>query len=101
MKLTDFALLADQNIREPVVAYLRSVGFAVVSAREGSLQGSLDEVLYEIALGEPTSFGIVVTRATARTVRLPARKAILAQADALVSAARGAQRVLPETAERR
>jgi CHAT domain-containing protein/tetratricopeptide (TPR) repeat protein len=56
-----------------------------------AVQGALrpDEVLYEIALGEPTSFGIVVTRATARTVRLPARKAILAQADALVSAARG------------
>lgn len=47
-----------------------------------------DEVLYEVALGEPASFGIIVTRSTARTVRLPARKAILAQADALVSAAR-------------
>jgi CHAT domain-containing protein/predicted negative regulator of RcsB-dependent stress response len=48
-----------------------------------------DEVLYEIALGEPASFGIIVTRATARSVRLSARKAILAQADVLVSGARG------------
>ncbi|HWI17207.1 MAG TPA: CHAT domain-containing protein [Vicinamibacterales bacterium] len=48
-----------------------------------------DEVLYEIALGEPASFGIIVTRATARTVRLSARKAIQAQADVLVSGARG------------
>jgi CHAT domain-containing protein len=47
-----------------------------------------DEVLYEVALGEPASFGIIVTRSTARTVRLSARKAILAQAGALVSATR-------------
>jgi CHAT domain-containing protein/tetratricopeptide (TPR) repeat protein len=48
-----------------------------------------DEVLFELALAEPSSFGIIITRSTARTVRLPTRKAILAQADALVSAARG------------
>jgi CHAT domain-containing protein len=48
-----------------------------------------DEVLFELALAEPSSFGVIITRSTTRTVRLSARKAILAQADALVSAARG------------
>ena len=55
-----------------------------------------DEVLYEVALGEPASFGIIVTRSTARTVRLPGLKAILAQADALVSAARGGRDISSE-----
>jgi CHAT domain-containing protein/predicted negative regulator of RcsB-dependent stress response len=65
------------SVRRPVT--IRAVQAALRS----------DEVVYEVALGEPASFGIIVTRSTARTVRLPARKAILAQADALVSAARG------------
>ncbi|HXH23968.1 MAG TPA: CHAT domain-containing protein [Vicinamibacterales bacterium] len=55
-----------------------------------------DEVLYEIALGEPASFGIIVTRSTARTLRLPARSAVVAQADALVSAARGGTDIASE-----
>lgn len=47
-----------------------------------------DEVLFEIALAEHASFGIVVTRSSARVQRLPARAAIVAQADALVSRVR-------------
>lgn len=47
-----------------------------------------DEVLFEIALAEPASFGIVVTRSSARVQRLPGRAAIVAQADALVSRVR-------------
>jgi CHAT domain-containing protein/predicted negative regulator of RcsB-dependent stress response len=55
-----------------------------------------DEVLYEIALGEAASFGIIVTRSTARTQRLPARSAIQAQAYAVVSAARAGRDIASE-----
>jgi CHAT domain-containing protein len=55
-----------------------------------------DEVLYEVALGEAASFGIIVTRSTARTQRLPARSAIQAQADALVSAVRAGRDIASE-----
>lgn len=47
-----------------------------------------DEVLFEIALGEPASFGIIVTRSTARVQRLPGRSTIAPHADALVSRVR-------------
>src|SRR5262245_66062472 len=63
-----------------------------------ALQSALrqDEVLVEIALGDPVSYGIVVTRSTARIQRLPARSAILAQADALVSGTRAGGNVTSE-----
>jgi CHAT domain-containing protein len=67
---------------------------ATIRALQAALRS--DEVLYEIALGEPASFGIIVTRSTARTLRLPARSAVLAQADALVSAARGGTDIASE-----
>lgn len=47
-----------------------------------------DEVLFEIALAEPASFGIIVTRSAARVQRLPGRSTIVSQADALVSRVR-------------
>ena len=50
MKLRDFGLLGDQNIREAVVEHFRSEGFDVLSAREGDLPGSADERLFELAI---------------------------------------------------
>jgi len=47
-----------------------------------------DEMLFEIALSEPASFGIIVTRSTARVQRLPGRSTIVSQAQALVSRVR-------------
>jgi CHAT domain-containing protein len=44
--------------------------------------------LLEIALAEPASYGIVVSRSTARVQRLPGRATIIGQASSLVSAAR-------------
>jgi len=54
------------------------------------VQGALrpDELLLEIALAEPASYGIVVSRSTARVRRLPGRATIIGQASSLVSAAR-------------
>jgi predicted nuclease of predicted toxin-antitoxin system len=43
-------VLADQNVREAVVEYLRDQRFDVVSAREGDLPGSSDESLYALAI---------------------------------------------------
>src|SRR5206468_6735736 len=57
------------------------------------VQGALrpDELLLEIALAEPASYGIVVTRSTARVRRLLGRATIIGQASSLVSAARSGQ----------
>ncbi len=46
----DFPLLTDQNVRDAVVAFLRARGFDVISAREGELPGSTDEVLRSLAI---------------------------------------------------
>src|SRR5262245_62953446 len=75
---------ADRSARAPVT----------VRALQSALRR--DEVLVEIALGDPASYGIVVTRSTARIQRLPARSAILTQADALVSGARTGTNVTSE-----
>lgn len=67
----------------------------------GRIQAALrtDELFYEIALTEPASFGLVITTGAARVKQLPGRAAILAQADALASAARDG-RDITEPAER-
>jgi predicted nuclease of predicted toxin-antitoxin system len=52
LKIEDFGVLADQNIREAVVAFLRGNGFDVVSARENDLPGASDESLYRMAIAD-------------------------------------------------
>lgn len=81
---TELFARADRSARAPVT----------VRAVQSALRR--DEVLFEIALGDPASYGIVVTRSTARIQRLPARSAILAQADALVSGTRAGRNVTSE-----
>jgi predicted nuclease of predicted toxin-antitoxin system len=49
MKLTAFALLADENIKPSLVAYLREKGFDVKSVKEENIFGSSDELLLELA----------------------------------------------------
>ena len=71
----------------------RSSARTQVNVRAVQMALRPDELLFEIALAEPESFGIVVTRSTARTLRLPARSAISAQADALASGARSGKAV--------
>jgi CHAT domain-containing protein len=60
-----------------------------------SVQSALrpDELLFEVALGEPASFGIVVNRSAARVQRLAGRSVIQEQAERLVSAARAGKDV--------
>jgi CHAT domain-containing protein len=55
-----------------------------------------DELLLEMALAEPTSFAIVVSRSSARLQRIAGRSTILGQASALVSAARSGRGVTNE-----
>ena len=55
-----------------------------------------DELLLEIALAEPASFAIVVSRSSARVQRIAGRSTILGQASALVSAARSGRGVTTE-----
>ena len=55
-----------------------------------------DELLLEMALAEPASFVIVVSRSNARVQRLASRSTILGQANALVSAARSGRGVANE-----
>jgi CHAT domain-containing protein/tetratricopeptide (TPR) repeat protein len=70
--------------------FTRSIRSARTPVTIRAVQAALrpDEVLFEIALGEPVSFGIIATRSTARVQRLPGRSTIVSQADALVSRAR-------------
>jgi CHAT domain-containing protein len=55
-----------------------------------------NELLIEVALGEPASFAIVVNRSAARVQRLPARAVIQEQAARLISAARAGNDVQAE-----
>jgi hypothetical protein len=55
-----------------------------------------DELLLEMALAEPASFAIVVSRSSARVQRIASRSTILGQASALVSAARSGRGVTNE-----
>ena len=52
MKLRDFAILADENIRAEVAAYLRSCGHDVLAVRESSLIGASDVTLIRTAMAE-------------------------------------------------
>jgi CHAT domain-containing protein len=55
-----------------------------------------NELLFEVALGEPASFAIVVNRSAARVQRLPGRAVIQEQAARLISAARAGKDVQAE-----
>lgn len=74
----------------------RRTARGAVSLREVQAALRPDELLIEIALGEPASYSIVVSRSTARTRRLPGRATIIGQANSLVSAARSGRNATPE-----
>lgn len=52
MKLTDFALLTDENVDAQVVAFLRALGFGVRDVKEDGLVGVDDVVLLRLAVSE-------------------------------------------------
>jgi len=74
----------------------RRTARGAVTLREVQAALRPDELLLEIALAEPASFGIVVSRTKARVQRLAGRSTILSQAMSLVSAARNSRDVTAE-----
>src|SRR3954469_18049211 len=66
----------------------RRTARGAVTLREVQAALRPDELLLEIALAEPASFEIIVSRSTSRVRRLAGRSTILGQAKSLVSAAR-------------
>ena len=52
MRLSDFKLLADENVSPRVVTFLREKGFDVLDVKESALNGTSDHVLLELALKE-------------------------------------------------
>ncbi len=49
MKLIDYPILADENIKTALVSYLREKGFDVKSVREENLFASADVALLRLA----------------------------------------------------
>jgi CHAT domain-containing protein/Tfp pilus assembly protein PilF len=68
----------------------------VISLRNVQTALRQDEVLFEVALSEPTSYALLITSGGARVRRLAGRSAILQRAAVLVSAARGGKDVTAE-----
>ena len=52
MKLSDFALMTDENIDPAVVAHLRQLGFDVLDVVESGLQGATDVDLLRLATAQ-------------------------------------------------
>ncbi|MDQ3441275.1 MAG: DUF5615 family PIN-like protein [Planctomycetota bacterium] len=50
MTLRDFALLTDESVHYPVVAFLRGEGFDVLDVKEAGLRGAPDAELLRLAL---------------------------------------------------
>ena len=74
----------------------RRTARGAVTLREVQSALRPDEVLLEIALAEPASFAIVVSRSTARVRQLAGRSTILGQAKSVVAAARSGRDVTTE-----
>lgn len=52
MKLADFSLFTDENLKPEFVEYLRENGFDVADVKERGISGESDESLLELALQE-------------------------------------------------
>jgi predicted nuclease of predicted toxin-antitoxin system len=52
MRLSDFKLLADENVSPRVVAFLRENGFDVLDVKESDMNGTSDHILLELAFKE-------------------------------------------------
>ena len=98
-RLLDGIFIAEEQLA-PMTTELftrsRRTARGAVTLREVQSALRPDEVLLEIALAEPASFAIVVSRSTARVRQLAGRSTILGQAKSLVSAARSGRDVTTE-----
>jgi len=98
-RLLDEIFIAEEQLA-PMTTELftrsRRTARGAVTLREVQSALRPDEVLLEIALAEPASFAIVVSRSTARVRQLAGRSTILGQATSLVSAARSGRDVMTE-----
>lgn len=52
MQLSDYMLLADENVSPRVVSFLREKGFDVLDVKESGMNGTSDHILMELALRE-------------------------------------------------
>lgn len=52
MRLSDYMLLADENVSPRVVSFLREKGFDVLDVKESGMNGTSDHFLMELALRE-------------------------------------------------
>ena len=90
-RLLDDIFVAEEQLA-PVATelFIRSGRSARAAVSLRDLQNVLrpDEVVFEIALAEPASFGVVITRSSSRLRRLPARASLLRQSQDLVAAIR-------------
>jgi hypothetical protein len=93
-RLLDEIFVAEEQLA-PVATelFIRSGRSARAAVSLRDLQNVLrpDEVVFEIALAEPASFAVVITRSSSRLRRLPGRAALLRQSQDLVSAIRDAR----------
>lgn len=93
-RLLDEIFVAEEQLA-PVATelFIRSGHSARAAVSLRDLQNVLrpDEVVFEVALAEPASFAIVITRSSSRLKRLPGRAALLRQSQDLVSAIRDAR----------
>jgi len=98
-RLLDEIFIAEEQLAPMTTElFTRSRRTARGAATLREVQSALrpDEVLLEIALAEPASFAIVVSRSTARVRQLAGRSTIVGQAKSLVSAARSGRDVTTE-----
>ena len=63
-------ILADENVFEPIIEYLRSKGHEVISVRSPELSGSSDDDLYRKAVAEGLSI-ITMDKDFLRMYRFP------------------------------
>lgn len=66
-------LLADENLYEPIITHMRSLGHNVLSIRDAGLSGISDDEVYNRACKENRVI-ITMDRDFARTFRFPPEK---------------------------
>lgn len=66
-------LFADENLYEPIIGYLRSLGHEVISIRDSGLSGISDDEVYQRACRENLVI-ITMDKDFSRVVRFPPEK---------------------------
>jgi CHAT domain-containing protein len=95
-RLLDQIFIAEEQLAPlstELFARSRRTPRGVISLRNVQAALRPDELLFELALSEPTSYALIITSGRARVRQLPGRSAIRQRAAALVAATRGGQDV--------